>query len=106
MELQQPVSEDVIRQKIVGTWYSDAESFDRLVTFTFSADGGFVARDSNLQDDCRYWRADKGGVVVTPKKDGIISHGDQFIAVFLVNDDELICRPGISVAGDPYRFTK
>jgi hypothetical protein len=107
MALGQSASEDVIRQKIVGTWYADAESFDELVTFTFRPDGGFVSRGSEgFYDECRYWRAERNTVIVTAERGGLPSNSDQFIAVYRVDDDELLCRPGISVAGDPLRFTK
>jgi len=99
------VSDDVIRQKIIGTWQSDAHSFPgRTVTLAFGADGSF--NGSTLYGSERAWRADKGWVVVTPVRGALPTDSDESIAIWSLDDHELTCRPGFSTAGDPWRFTR
>lgn len=108
---RQFVSDDTIRRVIVGTWQADAHSFaGRAVTFVFDPDGTFVSRgvaaeNAELKHEAR-WRANQGFVILTPKKDELPSNSEQFIAIFRIDDHQLVCRPGLSVAGDPWRFTK
>jgi|SRR4030095_976819 hypothetical protein len=107
---RQLARDDVIRQKVVGTWQADAQSFPGfVVTFAFSPDGSFTSRRVHETGEHRYdahWRPEGGYLIVTPERGALPAESDQFIAVWRVDDHELVCRPGISLAGEPWRFTR
>ncbi|MGC3960653.1 MAG: hypothetical protein QM813_22790 [Verrucomicrobiota bacterium] len=107
---RQLATDDAIREHVVGTWQADWQSFPgRAVTYIFRSDGSFTARHVVEGTEHRYdahWRADRGVLFITPEMGAPISDGDQFVPVWRVDDHELVCRPGISVAGDPLRFTR
>jgi hypothetical protein len=110
LPFRQMARDDVIRQKVVGTWQADARAFPgHAVTFVFSPDGSFISRKVLETGEHRYdahWRAEGGFLILTPERGALPAQSDQFIAVWRVDDHELVCRPGISLAGEPWRFTR
>jgi hypothetical protein len=107
---RQLATDDAIREHVVGTWQADAQSFPgRAVTYIFRPNGSFTSRHVVEGTERRYeahWRAERGVLIITPEAGALISNSDQFIPVWRVDDHELVCRPGISVSGDPLRFTR
>ena len=98
-------SDEVIRRNIVGMWHADAQSFSgRKVSFTFRQDRCFAASGAYAKE--KYWRMDRGFVIVTAKPNELAASSDQFLGIWCIDDHELICRPGFSVAGEPWKFAR
>ena len=103
-------TEAEIRQHIGGTWISDDRpDWRSWQAITLGSDGTFVTTGANESEDLAgTWRIEGRMLVVTTTKTNYATLANvetlplghvMFYPIVYVNDHELVCTPGISVAG-------
>ena len=103
------VSEAEIRQWIVGTWLAENFEDGGPLTLTFCMDGSVEVQRAGLPAWHGAWRIDErceGCLIVTSKKDELLSNSLDFWDVWHIDDHELVYRRGFSTAGPPERLTR
>ena len=99
-------NESDIRLKIVGTWSAETFEGTGKLTLTFGADGSIQAQRPGSQATHAAWRSDGSWLLVTSKKDELVSTSLDYWSVWHIDDHELVFRRGFSTAGPPERFTR